>query len=81
MGNLSCAVDKTVIRHRKDFSARAAPPDDEDISADAVITEAPDSRLVVRTRERYAAVRELHARGLSVSVISRQVTLDRKIVR
>jgi transposase len=79
--NLIGAVEKTVIRHRKDLSTPAAPDDTEEIGGDTVVTEAADGRLVVRTRERHAAVHELHAKGLSISGISRQLNLDRRTVR
>lgn len=76
------AVEKTVIRHRTDLRAPATPPDgSEEIGDDPSITEAPDSRLVVRTRERHAAVHELHDQGGSISGISRQLNLDRRTVR
>ena len=80
--NLIGAVEKTVIRHRKDLSAPAAPPDDtEEISDGVAIAEVPDGRLVVRTRERHAAVHELHTQGMSISGIARQLNLDRRTVR
>ncbi|MGW0022628.1 transposase [Rhodococcus sp. NPDC003382] len=80
--NLIDAVEKTVIRHRKELSGPATPPEDaEEISDDAAAAEAPDGRLVVRTRERHAAVHQLHARGLSISGISRELNLDRRTVR
>ncbi|MGU3586693.1 transposase [Rhodococcus sp. C26F] len=60
-------VEKTVIRHRKELSA----PTDR-LGDDAVIAEAPDGRLVVRTCERHAAVHELHTQGMSISGIARQ---------
>ncbi|WP_081608768.1 transposase [Rhodococcus ruber] len=73
--NLIGAVEKTVIRHRKELSTPTAPPHDtEGASVDPVITEIPDGRLVVRTRER-------HVQGVSISGISRQLNFDRRTVR
>lgn len=48
---------------------------------DAVIAEAPDGRLVVRTCERHAAVHELHTQGMSISGIARKLNLNRRTVR
>lgn len=80
--NLIGAVEKTVIPRREDLSTPAAPPDgSEEIGGDTVVTEAPDGRLVVRTRERHAAVHELYAKDLSISGINRQLNLDRRTVR
>nr|WP_229568492.1 ISL3 family transposase [Rhodococcus sp. RDE2] len=74
--NLIGAVEKTVIRHRKELSA----PTDR-LGDDAVIAEAPDGRLVVRTCERHAAVHELHTQGMSISGIARKLNLNRRTVR
>jgi hypothetical protein len=41
----------------------------------------PDTRQVLRTRERYAAVQKQLAEGRSISAISRTLRLDRHIVR
>ena len=40
-----------------------------------------ESRLVVRTRERYAAVQQMLADGESISGIRRALPLDRKTVQ
>ncbi|WP_307846186.1 ISL3 family transposase, partial [Rhodococcus sp. CX] len=76
--NLIDAVEKTVIRHRKELAAPAPPPESAEEIGDDETTEVPDGRLVVRTRERHAAVHELHARGMSISAISRELNLDRR---
>jgi transposase len=76
------AVEKTVIRHRTDLRAPATPTDVGDGTADhALIPMVPDGRLTIRTRERHAAVHELHAKGLTISGISRQLNVDRRTVR
>jgi transposase len=41
----------------------------------------PETRLVGRTRERYAAVQQLLGQGRSISAISRTLRLDRRTVR
>lgn len=41
----------------------------------------PDTQLVVRTRERYAAIQQQLAEGRSISAISRTLRLDRHTVR
>ncbi|QHG85496.1 ISL3 family transposase (plasmid) [Rhodococcus rhodochrous] len=80
--NLIDAVEKTVIRHRKELPAPTPPPESaKEIGNDEPTAEVPDGRLVVRTRERHAAVHELHARGMSISGISRELNLDRRTVR
>lgn len=40
-----------------------------------------DGRLVVRTRERYAAVQQLREQGRSITVISSELGLDRRTAR
>nr|WP_232334218.1 transposase [Rhodococcus sp. WB1] len=80
--NLIGAVEKTVIRHRADLRAPAASTDISDGTADhPVIPMVPDGRLTTRTRERHAAVHELHTQGMSISEIARQLNLDRRTVR
>lgn len=75
-------VEKTVIRHRTDLRAPATPTDVSDGTADhPLIPIVPDGRLTIRTRERHAAVHELHAKGLTISDISRQLNLNRRTVR
>lgn len=44
-------------------------------------TTPPENRLVTRTRERYAAVQDLLARGEKIAAICRQLNLDRKTVQ
>jgi hypothetical protein len=42
---------------------------------------AVESAFVTRIRERYAAVRALHAKGLGIRAITRELGLDRKTAR
>jgi hypothetical protein len=90
--NLAKAVEKTVIAHR----ACLREPEPEPSSAETVAA-VPDTplpvpdgtldacgrerRLVTRTRERFAAVQEQRAQGLSLGAISRQLDLDHGTVR
>ena len=74
-------MEKTVIDHR---GALAEPEPDGD--APAPVTPVSDSvpaerRLVVRTRERHAAVQQLLGEGWSISAICRALRLDRKTVQ
>lgn len=82
--NLAEAVEKTVIRHRGDLR----PPDDEDDSGTAEFdgylsssAETANGRLDSRTRERYSAVQQLVSQDMSLSAISRKLSLDRRTVR
>ncbi|MGW4523374.1 hypothetical protein [Amycolatopsis sp. NPDC004378] len=84
--NLGDHVEKAVARHRGCF--KPEPPDDSTPPADAAegdpavtVSEPAESRLVTRTRERYAAVQDLCRRGESLSAICRILSLDRKTVR
>lgn len=87
--NLCEAVDKTVSAHHpclRKAAAAQAIPSEPDPSAPAPAAEpiaAPQRsyRLAERTRERYAAVQQCLARGLSRSAISRELNLDRQTVR
>jgi transposase len=86
--NLAEAVEKTVIAHRGDLAepepepeaAEAGPP----APAPPHLSDASvpmESRLVTRTRERYAAVQQLLADGMSISGVCRTLRLDRKTVQ
>lgn len=86
--NLCEAVEKTVISHRADLretepvqesttDAADAGPDLQD-DADPSATEC---RLIVRHRERYAAVQELAVKGWTISAIARHLRLDRRTAR
>jgi transposase len=92
--NLAEAVEKTVIAHRHDLvepepepqTEPEADPDPGVPTLDAAALEADagtpaESRLVTRTQERYAAVQQLLADGVSISGICRTLRLDRKTVQ
>jgi len=85
--NLCEAVDKTVSAHhpclRKAAAAQSIPGEPEPSTpAPAPAAEPQRSyRLAERTRERYTAVQQCLARGLSRSAISRELNLDRQTVR
>lgn len=91
--NLAEAVEKTVALHRT--ALREPEPDTSDTDADAgtdnhtdnggqavIADTAPaENPLVIRTRERYAAVQDLLAGGETIAAICRQLSLDRKTVQ
>ena len=90
--NLAQAVEKTVTRQRADLhepqpgmrntqSESTEGNDGERHEDTAAATVPAETRLVARTRERYATVQELLARGASLSAICRDLSLDRKTVR
>ena len=84
--NLGEHVNRTVLRHR----AELGEPVDEDppeldpipVPDDGAPTAAvPEKTIVTRTKQRYAAVQEHHARGESLSAIARTLDLDVATVR
>jgi transposase len=86
--NLGEAVESTVVAHHaclrepepESPTAEAAPPPTPDAPPpvpDGVLDACGrERRLVTRTRERFTAVQELRAQGLSLGAISRQLGLD-----
>ncbi|MFE3781939.1 ISL3 family transposase [Amycolatopsis sp. NPDC059090] len=84
--NLGDHVEKAAARHRGCF--KSEPLEDDALSVDSA-EEIPDedvprpaeSRLVTRTRERYASVQDLRRQGESLSAIRRILSSDRKTVR
>jgi transposase len=93
--NLGEAVEKTVVAHRACLREPAPEPVDtavdpaRDAGSDATPRDLDATLdvcgrprpLVVRTRERHAAVKELLARGRSLAAISRELRLDPATVR
>jgi transposase len=91
--NLGEAVEATVVAHHaclrepepEPSAAKAAPPPapeaPQPMPDGALDACGRERRLVTRTRERFAAVQELRAQGLSLGAISRQLGLDHGTVR
>ena len=85
--NLAEAVEKTVARHRADLRLPVEEAEDVDVVTAGIdeyaraASEPIDGRLVTRTRERHAAVRQLASQGMSISAIGRKLSLDRRTVR
>jgi transposase len=90
--NLAGYVEKTVARHRSCLREQLADPEPgADPAPDA--PDAPDVAAVARaeqfeqrasvrhTRERYAAVQELKAKGLGIKTIKRELGLAKETVR
>ena len=83
--NLAEHTAKAVARHRaclKQIAAAAeqAQPLPEPTAAAAAISPA-ESRLAARMRDQHAAVQALHARGLGLRAIARELGVDRKTAR
>ena len=82
--NLCEAVEKCVAAHRECLTepttaVDADPPAmTEDPPVASGVVEGP---LAARTRQRHAAVQELRAKGVGISVIADTLRLDRKTVR
>ena len=84
--NLGEHVEKTVLRHRADLPEPipddppngdpTATPDEQPATAAS-----PEQTIVTRTKQRYAAVQELYARGVSLSSIACTLELDVATVR
>jgi transposase len=85
--NLGQAVEKTVAAHRVCLREPAQAEDGAAPSEAALAGESPapsepvESRLVTRTRNRYAAVQSLLDKGYSISAITRELGLERNTVR
>jgi Transposase len=87
--NLLQAVEKTVIAERGALQAPEPDPQPEskEVAArpDSCPAEQPttplEGRLVIRTRQRYAAVQRLVAAGRSISAIGKELGLQRKTLR
>jgi transposase len=85
--NLAGYVEKAVGRHRACWKTDPSENNGADVvespadRPDEVMPEPAESRLVIRTRERYAAVADLRRQGESLSAICRVLSLDRKTVQ
>lgn len=83
--NLAGHAEKTVARHRScwktdpnvNIDADAAEPEPPEVP----MPEPVETRVVIRTRERFAAVQDLLRDGESLSAICRILSIDRKTVQ
>jgi DNA-binding NarL/FixJ family response regulator len=78
--NLGEAIERAITRHHA--CLRELVTEDEHARVANLVVAAPvrESRLVVRTQERYTAVQERLAAGCSISQISRKLDLERDTV-
>ncbi|TCO55688.1 ISL3 family transposase [Actinocrispum wychmicini] len=92
--NLGEAVESTVVTHRACLREPEPEAPNGKVPATNTSDDTPplvpdgvldvcgrERRLVTRTRERFTAVQELRAQGLSLGAISRQLGLDHSTVR
>jgi hypothetical protein len=75
--NLGEAVERAVTRHHA--CLREAVDEETQAAVETLVVAGPvkESRLVVRSQQRYAAVQERLAAGCSISQISRELDLER----
>jgi transposase len=82
--NLCEAVERAVVRHRTCLPEPVAPSGQQSAPGDAAespLAHEAETRLTVRTRQRYAQVQQLLGQGCSISAIARQLRLDRHTAR
>jgi hypothetical protein len=88
--NLAEHAEKTVARHRGCWAQQAeahppaepdAPPDLGQLAEQAALARRESSALVIRTRERYAAVAALRGQGLGIKAIMGELGLAKDTVR
>jgi transposase len=83
--NLAQHVEKTVAAHHRCLTEPASPepptPDLDRVAVDVATTRADNRAIVVRTRQRYAAVQELVAQGKGIKPIMRELGLAKETVR
>jgi transposase len=84
--NLAQHVEKTVAAHHRCLTERASPepppiPDLDRVAASVATTQAENRAIVVRTRQRYAAVQALVAQGKGIKPIMRELGLAKETVR
>jgi transposase len=87
--NLAEQVEKVVARHHSCLieptpavPAPAAPsPDLDQLAVEAAQRQAEQGRLVERTQQRYEQIQALHAQGVGIKAIVRELGLARETVR
>jgi transposase len=84
--NLAQHVERTVAAHHRCLTEPASPeppptPDLERVAVDVATTRTENRAIVVRTRQRYAAVQELVAQGKGIKPIMRELGLAKETVR
>jgi len=77
--NLGEAVERAVGRHRS--CLQEPPPEPEPPPPDEGAAPVPETGLAARTRARHAQIHAAVASGLTITEISRTLTLERKTVR
>jgi transposase len=78
--NLGEAVERAVTRHHACLREPVAEDEQAVVATPVAAAPVRESRLVVRTQQRYAAVQERLAAGCSISQISRELDLERGTV-
>jgi transposase len=84
--NLAQHAEKTVAAHHRCLTEPASPepppiPDVDRVAVDVATTQAENRAIVVRTRQRYAAVQALVAQGKGIKPIMRELGLAKETVR
>jgi Transposase len=84
--NLAQHVEKTVAAHHRCLTEPANPeppptPDLEQVAVDVAAARTEHRAIVVRTRQRYAAVQALVAQGKGIKPIMRELGLAKETVR
>jgi transposase len=84
--NLAQHVEKTVAQHHRCLTESANPeppptPDLDRVAADVAAVRTESRAIVVRTRQRYAAVQALVAHGKGIKPIMRELGLAKQTVR
>jgi transposase len=78
--NLGEAVERAVTRHHACLREPVAEDEQAAVATPVVAAPARESRLIVRTQQRYTAVQERLGAGCSISQISRELDLERGTV-
>jgi hypothetical protein len=78
--NLGEAVERAATRHHAGLREPVAEDEQATVATPVVVSPVKESRLVVRTQQRYVAIQERLAAGCSISQISRELDLERGTV-